>query len=133
MADLTPAQLDGGTLPDALRRLSQAPGVDAGFSVCGTARPLPMATEVVLLRVCQEALANVRKHAGADTVTVELRYDPEAVSLEVSDDGAGFDPDRVSCGYGLRGMRTRVAEAGGTLTVRSAPGEGTWVSAVVPA
>ena len=79
VADLAPAQLDGGTLPDALRRLSQAPGVDAGFSVRGTPRPLPMATEVVLLRVGQEALANVRKHAGADTATVELSYDPEAV------------------------------------------------------
>jgi signal transduction histidine kinase len=133
VADLAPAQLEGGTLPDALRRLSQAPGMDARFELAGTPRPLPMATEVVLVRVCQEALANVRKHAGADMATVELRYDPEAVSLEVSDDGAGFDPDRVSGGYGLRGMRTRVAEAGGTLTVRSAPGEGTWVSAVVPA
>ena len=107
--------------------------MDAVFSVCGTARPLPMATEVVLLRVCQEALANVRKHAGADKVTVELRYDPEAVLLEVIDDGAGFDPDRVTGGYGLRGMRTRVAEAGGTVTVHSSPGAGTRVCVTVPA
>ena len=133
VADLAPAQLDGATLPDALRRLSQVPGVDAGFSVCGTARPLPMATEVVLLRVCQEALANVRKHAGADKATVELRYDPEAVLLEVIDDGAGFDPDHVTGGYGLRGMRTRVAETGGTVTVHSSPGAGTRVSVTVPA
>jgi len=133
VADLAPAQLDGGTLPDALRRLSQVPGVDAGFSVCGTARQLPMATEVVLLRVCQEALANVRKHAGADKASVELRYDPRAVLLEVIDDGAGFDPDRVTGGYGLRGMRTRVAEAGGTVTVHSSPGAGTRVCVTVPA
>jgi signal transduction histidine kinase len=133
VADLAPAQLDGGTLPDALRRLSQVPGVDASFSVCGTARQLPMATEVVLLRVCQEALANVRKHAGADKASVELRYDPEAVLLEVIDDGAGFDPDRVTGGYGLRGMRTRVAEAGGTVTVHSSPGAGTRVCVTVPA
>ena len=132
-ADLAPAQLEGGTLPDALRRLSQVPGVDAGFSVCGTARQLPMATEVVLLRVCQEALANVRKHAGADKASVELRYDPRAVLLEVIDDGAGFDPDRVTGGYGLRGMRTRVAEAGGTVTVHSSPGAGTRVCVTVPA
>jgi signal transduction histidine kinase len=133
VADLAPAQLEGGTLPDALRRLSQAPGMDATFELSGTPRPLPMATEVVLLRVCQEALANVRKHAGAVSTTVELRYDPEAVLLEVIDDGAGFDPDQVTGGYGLRGMRTRVGEAGGTLTVRSEPGAGTRVIATVPA
>ena len=131
--DLAPAQLDGGTLPDALRRLSRAPGVDASFGLSGAPRPLPMATEVVLLRVCQEALANVRKHAGARSAAVRLDYDPDAIRLEVSDDGAGFDPARVNGGYGLRGMRTRVAEAGGTLTVRSAPGAGTHVSAMVPA
>ena len=96
-------------------------------------QPLPMAAEVVLLRVCQEALANARKHANAHSVTVRLGYDPDAVRLEVSDDGAGFDPDQVSGGYGLRGMRTRVAEAGGTLTVCSNPGAGTQVSAEVPA
>jgi len=132
VADLAPAQLDGGTLPDALRRLSQAPGVNASFGLSGTPRPQPMVTEVVLLRVCQEALANVRKHACAQSATVRLGYDPGAIRLEVSDDGAGFDPDCVSGGYGLRGMRTRVAEVGGTLTVRSSPGAGTQVSAMVP-
>ena len=90
----------------------------------GRPQPLPMAAEVVLLRVCQEALANARKHANAHSVTVRLGYDPDAVRLEVSDDGAGFDPDLVNGGYGLRGMRTRVAEAGGTLTVCSKPGRG---------
>jgi signal transduction histidine kinase len=133
VGDLAPAQLEGSTLPDALRRLSQAPGVDAGFDVSGAPRPLPMATEVVLLRVCQEALANVRKHADAASADVRLGYEDSAVVLEVSDDGLGFDPDQVSGGYGLRGMRTRVAETGGTLTVRSSPGTGTCVSARVPA
>jgi signal transduction histidine kinase len=133
VADLAPAQLDGSTLHDALRRLSQAPGVDASFGLSGTPRPLPMATEVVLLRVCQEALANVRKHACARSAAVRLGYDSVAVLLEVSDDGAGFDQASVNGGYGLRGMRTRVAEAGGTLTVHSSPGAGTRVSAMVPA
>lgn len=132
VADLAPVQLEGSTLPDALRRLATQPGVDASFDLSGTPRPLPMATEVVLLRVCQEALANVRKHASARSASVRLGYDAEAVRLEVNDDGAGFDPDRVSGGYGLRGMRTRVAEAGGTVTVASSPGAGTRVSAMVP-
>lgn len=132
VAHLAPARLEGSTLPDALRRLSQEPGVDATFDLSGTPRPLPMATEVVLLRVCQEALANVRKHAAARSAAVRLGYDAEAVRLEVSDDGAGFDPERVSGGYGLRGMRTRVDEAGGTLAVCSKPGAGTRVSVMVP-
>jgi signal transduction histidine kinase len=129
VADLAPAQLDDSTLPDALRRLSR----DASFALSGTPRPLPVATEVVLLRVCQEALANVRKHSGVHSAAVRLGYDPDAVRLEVSDDGAGFDPGHVGGGYGLRGMRARVAEAGGTLAVRSSPGAGTCVSAMVPA
>jgi signal transduction histidine kinase len=135
IADLAPARLDGSTLPDALRRLTGDPlsPADAVFDVSGTPRPLPVATEVVLLRVCQEALANVRKHAHARSATVRLGYDPDAVRLEVCDDGAGFDPDRVTDGYGLHGMRTRVGEAGGTLTVRSSPGSGTQVRATVPA
>lgn len=133
VADLAPAPLAGSTLPDALRRLSGEPGVDARFELSGAARSLPMATEVVLLRVCQEALANVRKHAGAESACVRLGYDDSAVVLEISDDGSGFDPGQVSGGYGLRGMRTRVTEAGGTLTVRSSPGAGTCVSARVPA
>lgn len=132
VAHLAPARLDGSTLPDALRRLSQEPGVDATFDLEGTARPPPMATEVVLLRVCQEALANVRKHAAGLSAAVRLGYDAEAVRLEVSDDGAGFYPERVSGGYGLRGMRTRVDEAGGTLAVCSKPGAGTRVSVMVP-
>jgi signal transduction histidine kinase len=136
VADLAPAQLDGSTLPDALSRLAQAPGADgmtAGFALFGIPPPLPMATEVVLLRVCQEALANVRKHARASSAHVRLDYDADVVRLEVRDDGAGFDPAAVSGGYGLRGMRTRVTEAGGTLTVDSAPGTGTRVSAIMPA
>jgi signal transduction histidine kinase len=133
VAGLTPAQLAGGTLPDALRRLSQASVVDATFGVDGTPRPLPMAIEVVLLRVCQEALSNVGKHAHAQSATVRLEYDPDSVRLEVGDDGDGFDPASVCDGFGLRGMRARVTEAGGTLTVGSEPGAGTRVSAMVPA
>jgi signal transduction histidine kinase len=132
VADLSPARLDGSTLLDALRRLSRE-HEEASFDVSGAPRPLPVATEVVLLRVCQEALANVRKHANARSAGVLLGYHQDAVRLEVRDDGAGFDPDHVTGGYGLRGMRTRVAEVGGTLTVHSSPGAGTQVSATVPA
>jgi signal transduction histidine kinase len=137
VAGLSPAQLAGGSLDDALRRVagqlrSQA-GIAADLEIAGPARPLATSAEVVLLRVCQEALANVRKHAGASRASVRLAYQADAVELEVTDDGAGFDPDAACGGYGLSGMRARVAEAGGALTVRSAPRAGTTVRVRVPA
>ena len=134
---LASAQLQAGTLEDALRRITERAsaelGLQATFATDGTSRRLPAATEVVLLRTGQEALANVRKHAAAHNVTVRLCYASDRVRLEVTDDGAGFDPAVVNGGYGLRGMRARVGEAGGTIAVRSAPAEGTSVQVEVPA
>lgn len=137
VAGLAPAELQVGTLTDALRRLTERSaaelGIGASFRAFGPERPLPAATEVVLLRTGQEALANIRKHAAAAQVAVRLRYAGDSVQLEVTDDGVGFDPAVVNGGYGLRGMRVRVAEAGGSVTVESAPGKGTSVLAEVPA
>jgi len=134
---LASAQLHAGTLEDALSRITERAraelGLQASFTTDGTSRRLPAATEVVLLRTGQEALANVRKHAAARNVAVRLCYASDHVRLEVTDDGAGFDPAVINGGYGLRGMRARVDEAGGTLAVRSAPAEGTSVQVEVPA
>jgi signal transduction histidine kinase len=134
---LAPAQLEPGTLEDALRRITERLGselgVSASFETTGAGRRLPAATEVVLLRTGQEALANVRKHAAAGRVAVRLGYAETRVRLEVTDDGTGFDPAAVNGGYGLRGMRGRVDEAGGTIAVRSAPERGTSVTVEVPA
>ncbi|HEY7146145.1 MAG TPA: sensor histidine kinase, partial [Streptosporangiaceae bacterium] len=136
VAGLTPAQLAAGTIDDALRRLaSQAGGGlpgGAGFEVRGTPRPLQTATEVVLLRVCQEALANVARHAGATRASVCLDYADGEVALEIGDDGTGFDPAAGTGGYGLRGMRSRAEQAGGWLAVRTAAGRGTTVRVAVP-
>jgi signal transduction histidine kinase len=136
VAALAPAQLQSGSLDHVLGRLAERTGSEFGlpatFEVSGQARPLPAVAEVVLLRVCQEALANARKHAQADQAWVRLAYDEAAVRLEIGDDGAGFDPDQVNGGFGLRGMRARVGEGGGTLVVRSAPGAGTSVRVEVP-
>jgi len=134
---LSPASLVSESLPGALRRVTERAaaeaGISASFDVSGTPRPLTAASDVVLLRVGQEALANVRKHAAAGSVQVLLRYQPAAVSLAVTDDGQGFDPARVNGGYGLRGMRERLGQAGGSVEVRSTPGNGTCVRAEVPA
>jgi signal transduction histidine kinase len=102
------------------------------FEVCGPGRPLPPTAEVVLLRAAQEALANVRKHARAAEVRVILAYEPHSVRLDVRDDGAGFDPGRVNGGFGLRGMRSRILQVGGSLLVRARPGAGTSLSVEVP-
>ncbi|MEO3855267.1 sensor histidine kinase [Acrocarpospora sp. B8E8] len=128
IAALAPAQLDGSTLDDALRRLTERLGEETGLTVActveGESRPLPPSTEVVLLRTAQEGLANVRRHAAASAARLSLRYAPDQVALTIEDDGTGFDP-AASTGYGLRGMRTRIEQQGGTLTVTSAPGAGT--------
>jgi signal transduction histidine kinase len=133
---LSPAPLESGSLAEAVRRAADSTAAEAGVqarsAVTGTARRLPTGTEVVLLRVCQEALANVRKHAAARQVAVQLCYADGVVRLTVADDGAGFDPDLVRGGYGLRGMRDRVAQVGGTIRVVSAPGTGTRVCVEVP-
>jgi signal transduction histidine kinase len=133
---LTPATLEAGTLGDTVRRVTGATGAQVGIEahaeVTGTARRLPTGAEVVLLRVCQEALANVRKHAGARQVRVRLCYAGTTVRLTVTDDGKGFDPGGTHGGYGLTGMRDRVSQVGGTVEVASVPGRGTEVSAEVP-
>ena len=133
---LTPVTLEAGTLGDTVRRVTSATraqaGIEAHAEMTGTARRLPTGTEVVLLRVCQEALANVRKHADARQVRVRLCYAGTTVRLTVTDDGKGFDPGGTTGGYGLKGMRDRVSQVGGTVEVASVPGRGTEVSAEVP-
>jgi len=126
VAALTPVDLQAAPLPEALGRLverfSAETGQPAALAVDGEPRPLPANSEVVLLRVAQEALANVRRHAGSCRVTVGLRYAAAGARLTVTDDGTGFDPEAATIGYGLAGMRRRVAEVGGALTVRTGPG-----------
>ncbi|WP_371568816.1 sensor histidine kinase [Streptomyces canus] len=131
VTDGTPADLDGATLPDALFRLTARHS--AKLAVTGQVRPLPAGAEVVALRSCQEALTNCRKHAGSSaTVTIDLDYADESLTLSVRDDGHGFDPGAACDGYGLAGLRARATEVGGTVRVHSAPGGGTRVTVRLP-
>jgi signal transduction histidine kinase len=90
------------------------------------------------LRIAQEALANAGRHAGATRVGVTLSYMDDEVSLDVRDDGRGFDPrpvlrrETVAGGFGLGGMRARAERVAGTVEIESEPGRGTAVSARVP-
>lgn len=136
VAGLAPTALTSATLPDALARLTERAGLELGiaaeFGVTGEPRALGTGAEVVLVRVCQEALANVRKHAQAQSVRVGLGFACSGVRLEVADDGVGFEVGQDDAeGFGLRGMRARVDDIGGKLDVISAPGAGTTVSAEV--
>ncbi|MFC5828763.1 sensor histidine kinase [Nonomuraea insulae] len=137
VATLTPPTLRGGSLVQAVRRqadgLIAETGLDVRTSVHGEEESLPMPVNVVLLRTVQEAIANVRKHAErARTVDVAVTFEPDAVRLLVRDDGKGFTPDDAREGYGLRGMRARLAEIDGTVTVSSRAGEGTAIEVRVP-
>ena len=133
VAALTPAQLDGASLPEALRRLAARCRTGTTVQVSGEPRPLPTPVEVVLLRAAQESLTNVDKHAGAAGVEVVLAYGDRTVTLAVADDGAGAEAHRLDDGYGLGTMRARVAQVDGELVVDSAPGRGTTVRVTVPA
>jgi len=92
---------------------------------------MPPGTEQEFLRVAQEAIQNVKKHAGAKHLFVQLEYGPGEIALEVRDDGRGFAAGEKleprPGHYGLIGMRERAAAIGGTLEVSSEPGEGTTV------
>ncbi|MFF4993023.1 sensor histidine kinase [Streptosporangium saharense] len=134
VAALGPAPLDGSTLEEALGRMVSRFGeelaVAASFEVTGQARPMWTGAEVVLLRAAQEALANVRRHAHASAVAVTLDHLPTMTRLTVRDDGVG--PGSLSEGYGLRGMRVRAEQVGGSLTLTAADGGGTVLEITVP-
>jgi signal transduction histidine kinase len=126
VAALTPSPLADSTLADALRRLSgrfnETEDATATVRTGGVPRLLPTGTEVVLLRVAQEALNNVRKHAKATAVAIQLDYGEDHIGLSIVDDGVGFDVDALAPGYGLGAMRARVEQIGGELAITSGPG-----------
>jgi len=132
IAALAPPALAGVSLEQALDRLGKGFHLPAELTVQGEPRPLGTATEVVVLRVAQEGLANARKHAHASSIRLALAYEAETVRLTLTDDGCGFDPACATNGYGLNGMKNRVAQIGGTVEVDSAPGEGTTVTLEAP-
>ncbi|MER6679254.1 sensor histidine kinase [Streptomyces olivaceoviridis] len=128
-----PGRVATGSVARTLRRTLDRFAEDTGLTVVADlADPeCDQQTRIALLRCTQESLANVRKHARASTVGVVLARRPYGVELEVTDDGTGFVVEE-SRGFGLDGMRKRLAELGGRLTVTSSVGDGTRILAVVP-
>lgn len=129
LVEIHPPGLSAATLPAALHDLS-APAAAAGVDVSVRVAELgEVGSDLVALvwRVAQEAVRNTLRHAAATTLSIDVRAEAGVVVLEVADNGTGFDPAAVSevSHYGLRGLTSLAGDRGATLTVRSAPGQGT--------
>ena len=143
--DLAPSELvadgSGTALPAALRaataRAVQHTDLRVDVAVHGQPVPLPDEVATAVLRTARGALANVLEHAQARRATVTLTFQATSLTLDVRDDGQGFDPEAAGRsgpdrGRGLAGIRSRVRALGGELVVESAPGEGTAVAVSLP-
>jgi signal transduction histidine kinase len=136
--DLRPQALESGDLATAISemagRLAAEPTIDV--QVTGQARRLPSAVESHLLRIAQEALTNALRHAHARQICLQLHFTADHVSLRVQDDGQGLDlsaSETASAAHlGLAGIRERVAQVGGHMTLRSRAGCGTEIVVDVP-
>ncbi len=143
MRAILPAPLEGRHLPEALAdeaaRWSSLNRVPTEVTTTGETQGLHPEVEVTMLRVAQEALANVAKHANASRVGVTLSYMGDIVTIDVKDNGAGFvagsgaNGSGADPGFGLTAMRQRVERLAGTLEIESEPGGGTAVCATLPA
>jgi signal transduction histidine kinase len=143
ISDLRPAVLDDLGIQPALEALVERGAtppnaavdleVDLAYGRDEAATRLVPDIENAIYRLVQEALTNIVKHSGADRVSITVRESNGSVSVDVGDNGSGFDMTDATGGFGLVGMRERAELAGGKLVIASAPGEGTTVSVVLPA
>jgi signal transduction histidine kinase len=135
--ELRPSALDDFGLVAALERLTasfaEQTGISVDFQTALAAERLPEEVETALYRIVQESLTNVVKHAQARRVSILLARKDGAVKAVVEDDGQGFDPaEQTDDGYGLIGMRERLALLGGRLEIESGRDGGTTIAAEVP-
>lgn len=135
--DLMPEPLERASLPEAIARVaaqwSEQYDIPCQTACTGDCIPLSPEIEVILLRAAQEGLNNIAKHARASRAAITLSYMPDMVILDVQDDGVGMDADAPEHGgAGLKAMRRRLAQAGGSLAIESAPDEGTTLVVTIP-
>src|SRR2546422_8428352 len=119
-------------LKDLIEKMTRGTTVHAKFTLQGKRRKLPPEWETNLLRVGQEVLTNVLRHAQASEFKVLLVFDSSEIRLELRDNGCGFNPQRKHEGFGLQGMRERAEGMGGRLTIQSAAGQGTAIRIILP-
>jgi len=128
---LRPVELGSQSLPDALRALMDDIHARQGLTVNLTVAEggeLAPSVEDALFRIAQEAVSNAVRHGECSQLSVTLTAEDGSAALLVQDDGRGFDPDTTTSHIGFRTMRERAVEAGGRLTIHSAPGAGTTVA-----
>ncbi|HAI20495.1 MAG TPA: histidine kinase, partial [Clostridiales bacterium UBA8153] len=136
--ELRPSVLDDLGLLPALEWLVGSLAeyqVQGRLEVAGKERRLPGPTEVAVFRIVQEALSNVKQHAGPCRATLSMMYATDRLSIAICDDGVGFDQAKEGRGsgrLGLVGMYERASLLGGILKVTSAPGKGTRVHLELP-
>src|SRR6266481_3736173 len=119
-------------LKDLIEKMTRGTTVHAEFNLQGDQQKLPPEWEANLLRIGQEVLTNVLRHARAGAFDVQLVFDSRELRLTLRDDGCGFDPPRRHEGFGLQGMRERAEGMGGQLSIESTKGKGTRISIVIP-
>jgi PAS domain S-box-containing protein len=133
---LRPQALEEKPLSEALRELVEkmtgGTTVQAEFTLRGQPRELPAEWEANILRIGQEVLTNVFRHARASEFKVLLEFDSREIRLEMRDNGRGFDPRRRHEGFGLQGMRERAEGMGGQISIQSEEGKGTVISIILP-
>ena len=134
--DMRPEQIEKASLVEAVEELaarwSAENSVLVKMKVTGTPRSLPSSAETALLRISQEAMHNIIKHAQAKNVNITFSFMEDVFVMDIADDGLGFDPSKASDGFGLKTMRDRIEELSGIFTIESEQGRGTAIAVSLP-
>lgn len=134
--DMQPEQIEKASLIEAVEELaarwSAQNSVQVKMKVTGTPRSLNSSVETALLRISQEAMHNISKHAQSKNVNITFSFMDDIFVMDIADDGLGFEPSKIKNGFGMKTMRDRVEEIGGTLTIESERGIGTAIAVSIP-
>ena len=134
--DMQPEQIEKASLIEAVEELaarwSAENSVQVKMNVTGTPRFLTSSAETTLLRILQEAMHNINKHAQAKKVNITFSYMEDLFVMDIADDGLGFEPSKIRNGFGMKTMRGRAEDLSGTLTIESEQGTGTAIAVSIP-
>ena len=134
--DMQPEQIEKAPFIEAVEQLaarwSAENSVQVKMNVTGTPHPLASSAETTLLRILQEAMHNISKHAQAKKVNITFSYMEDLFVMDIADDGLGFEPSKIGNGFGMKTMRGRAEELSGTLTIESEQGVGTAIAVSIP-
>lgn len=134
--DMQPEQIEKASLIEAIEELaarwSAENSVQVKMAVTGTPRSLTSSAETALLRISQEAMHNINKHAQAKNVNITFSFMEDIFVMDIADDGLGFEPSKIKNGFGMKTMRDRAEELSGILTIESERGTGTAIAVSIP-